>query len=428
MARYLRIIGQMPPRNISPFSIPQSNIPSKIKSVLNQAYLNNPKFYATLYNIQAQESLAKSRKSGYHPRVNLTARYGVEDRDEFGFDENRTEGRVGIEVRYNLFRGGADKASIKQAYEDVNLAKDLRDQACQEIRQNVQIAYNDIRIIGSQLPALENHRNASSKVKTAYKDQFDIGQRTLLDVLDSENEFFQSSRAYISAQYEKLTAQLSVLTEMGQILPVLNVSPNELPSVNQLTDEPIKFDPNSACPTYDINQAMLQYEPREIAKPDTTDTDKDGVYDSIDLCPDTSLNDKVNARGCTLFKNETVSVDIKIPFTTNSAEVQRQYYLEIKKLADFLEKYPETVVEIQGHSSLDGDANYNRKLSEKRAFSVADVLTRTYGVSPNRVRSIGYGEEQPKLNETSSRANAVNRRIEAKVSAEFQQAMKKSKS
>ncbi|MCU4676839.1 TolC family outer membrane protein [Catenovulum sp. 2E275] len=427
IARYIRVVGQLPPNQPKQFSISGSKIPNKIQSALHNAYLNNPKFYATLYNIQAQESLAQMSKSGYHPKINLTARYGIEDRDEFGFEEDRTEGRIAIELSYNLFRGGADKASVKQAYQEVNLAKDLRDQACREIRQNVQIAYNEIRIISTQLPALEQHKNASEKVKKAYKDQFDIGQRTLLDVLDSENEYFQSSRAYLNAGYDKLASELKILTEMGQILTALAVTQNELPSVNQLTNTPIKFDPGSACPAYDINQTIKSYyqQPKAIAITEDKDSDMDGIKDSIDLCPNTPKDEQVNSKGCTQFKNETVSVDIKIPFSSNSATIKQQYYLEIKKLADFMEKYPETVVEIQGHSSLDGDAIYNKQLSEQRAFAVAQVLTTRYGINPTRVRAVGYGIESPKIAEISSRANAINRRIEAQVSTQFKQALKK---
>ena len=88
---------------------------------------------------------------------------------------------------------------------------------------------------------------------------------------------------------------------------------------------------------------------------------------------------------------------------------------EIARLAEFLKEHPTKHVEIQGHASLEGPALYNRKLSEKRAFSVAELLIQQYGIAPNRVTSLGYGIDQPRINEISVRANAANRRIEAVI-------------
>ena len=81
----------------------------------------------------------------------------------------------------------------------------------------------------------------------------------------------------------------------------------------------------------------------------------------------------------------------------------------------FLKNNPDKKVEIQGHASLDGDRKYNRKLSEQRAFAVAQLLIEQFGIAPNRVQSFGYGIDQPRVNEISVRANAANRRIEAVI-------------
>ncbi|XQF92278.1 OmpA family protein [Pseudoalteromonas espejiana] len=145
------------------------------------------------------------------------------------------------------------------------------------------------------------------------------------------------------------------------------------------------------------------------------DDDNDGVPNEQDTCPSTPAATNVDLSGCTLYSEATDSVEIGIPFAADSSQVRPEYIREVEKLAEFLKNNPDKKVEIQGHASLDGDKIYNRKLSEQRAFSVAQMLIEQFDIQTNRVTSFGYGIDQPKVNEISVRANAANRRIEAVI-------------
>ncbi|MEL0655238.1 TolC family outer membrane protein [Pseudoalteromonas issachenkonii] len=440
-ARYLRVVGELPLDDIKQADLDEKNIPISVNQALNIAYKNSPSFYASLYNIEAQKANAKAQKAAFHPNVDLSARYGSQDRDELGQNETRTEARVGIDISYNLYNGGLDNANLEQAYQDINIAKYQRDQSCIDIRQSLQIAYYNVTILEQKLPALDQHRESSTKVKIAYKDQFDIGQRTLLDVLDAENESFQSTRSYIVALYDRQSAILTMLKEMGKLLPALNVMSDKYPTLKELTDDPIVHNAQNICPSYDVattfsRKAFLQKKakqdnaymsvtamPRYLDIPLETDTtgdsftddDGDGVPNEQDTCPSTPLSTNVDLSGCTIYSASTSNIEIGIPFSADSSDVRSQYIQEISRLADFLKENPTKQVEIQGHASLDGDRKYNLKLSEKRAFAVAEILIKQFDVEPKRVKSFGYGIDQPRVDEISVRANAANRRIEAVI-------------
>ncbi|KAA1152802.1 flagellar motor protein MotB [Pseudoalteromonas sp. FUC4] len=440
-ARYLRVVGELPLQEIKQADLDENNIPISVNQALDVAYKNSPSFYASLYNIEAQKANAKAQKAAFHPNVDLSARYGSQDRDELGQNETRTEARVGIDISYNLYNGGLDNANLEQAYQDINIAKYQRDQSCIDIRQSLQIAYYNVTILEQKLPALDQHRESSTKVKIAYKDQFDIGQRTLLDVLDAENESFQSTRSYIVALYDRQSAILTMLKEMGKLLPALNVMSDKYPTLKELTDDPIVHNAQNICPSYDVattfsRKAFLQKKakqdnaymsvtamPRYLDIPLETDTrassftddDGDGVPNEQDTCPSTPLSTNVDLSGCTIYSASTSNIEIGIPFSADSSDVRSQYIQEISRLADFLKENPTKQVEIQGHASLDGDRTYNRKLSEKRAFAVAEILIKQFDIKPKRVKSFGYGIDQPRVNEISVRANAANRRIEAVI-------------
>ncbi|MBH0057321.1 TolC family outer membrane protein [Pseudoalteromonas sp. SWXJZ94C] len=412
-ARYLKIVGELPLPNIKTANLNEDNIPISIGKALDIAYENSPTFYASLYNIEEKKANAKAQKAAFHPNIDLSARYGTQDKDELGLNETRTEARVGIDISYNLYNGGLDNANLKQAYTDINIAKYQRDSSCIDIRQRLQIAYNNLIILEKKLPILDQHRISSSKVKIAYKDQFDIGQRTLLDVLDAENEYFQSNRSYIVTVYERQSSILTMLTEMGKLLPTLHVMSDKYPTLKELTDDPIIRDAENICPSYDVAATLNRI--TFLDKKAKLDDDNDGIINKQDICPSTPSSTNVDLSGCTIYNEGNSKIEIGIPFFADASDVRDEYIQEIEKLAYFLRDNPDKKVEIQGHTSLDGDEDYNRKLSEKRAFSVAEILIKKFNIKPARVKSFGYGIDQPRINEISVKANAANRRIEAVI-------------
>lgn len=253
-AHYLRLVGELPPKTFSQPAIKETLLPATIEDVMGIALQSNPAFHATLRNIQAAKSSIQLQRSQYQPRLNLTARYGARDYDELGNPENRQDSRIGLEFSYNFYNGGRDQSNLKRAHEEINIANDLRYKSCIEIRQSLQITYNESRNLTQKLPILNQHRLSSNTVRTAYKAQFDIGQRTLLDMLNAENEFFQSSRAYTNAKFDQQIAIANTLTGMGQLLSLLNVTRSGLPTLSELGIEPLDVNPEFACPAIDISQ------------------------------------------------------------------------------------------------------------------------------------------------------------------------------
>jgi adhesin transport system outer membrane protein len=127
-------------------------------------------------------------------------------------------------LNWNLFKGGADEARIRQSHEQLYNATDLRDKACRDIRQQTAIAWNDIKKLKEQLGYLEQHQLSTEKARDAYRQQFDIGQRSLLDVLNTENELFEAKRASARARYDLTQAELRVLTQTHSILPSMQLA------------------------------------------------------------------------------------------------------------------------------------------------------------------------------------------------------------
>lgn len=100
-----------------------------------------------------------------------------------------------------------------------------------------------------------------------------------------------------------------------------------------------------------------------------------------------------------------------ILFDVDSSTVTPVLRDDLFKVADSLRKYPDTTVQVVGHTDSDGAASYNQNLSERRANAVADVLMQG-GVSGNRIRAFGRGEDQPVASNLTPEGKRQNRRVE----------------
>ena len=260
-ARYQRLVGDLPPDAMPPVADSFNNVqlPENIVDALNVAYVNSPSFNAAIENVRASMANQDRARSNYHPKLNLHAKTGVDrnidntatyDKDgrSGGYKGNRRDSAVELLLNFNLFRGGSDAARIRQAGEEVNQSKDLREKACRDLRQTLAIAYQDTRSLNEQLGYRERHFLMTGKARDAFRQQFEIGQRTLLDLLDTENEYFASSRALTSTRYDLLVAQARTLAGTGQLLRTLGVVREDLPSPSELGQDRETVDPADMCP------------------------------------------------------------------------------------------------------------------------------------------------------------------------------------
>lgn len=248
-ARYLRIIGMPPPERLPELgaSLVPEALPSTVQDALREAFMANPALNAAVENVLAGQKEIEARRAAFHPRVDIRARQSL-DRNLDGVQGTSRDSIAELVLTYNLSRGGADVARLRQAAEALNEGKDLREKVCRDVRQTLSIAYNDVGRLKEQLGYLDQHQLSSEKAREAYRNQFDIGQRTLLDLLDTENEYFEARRAYVRAVYDLIVAEARALAEMGRLMSVLQVSREEMPTAEELGQERTGIDPASICP------------------------------------------------------------------------------------------------------------------------------------------------------------------------------------
>jgi len=186
----------------------------------------------------------------------------------------------------------------------------------------------------------------------------------------------------------------------------------------------------------------------KIAKVDSNgcpiDTDKDGIPDYLDKCP--SIAGVVSNNGCPEVKKElpkpvvaTSKTDVKkesinvlqtqqqnslfqkalqgILFDSGTDIIKERSYGILNQVVGVLKYNPTYQIEILGHTDMEGSAETNKILSEKRAQRVMKYLI-SRGIDEKRITAIGYGNTQPLTTNNTSRGKALNRRVEFIVSYE----------
>ena len=140
------------------------------------------------------------------------------------------------------------------------------------------------------------------------------------------------------------------------------------------------------------------------------DSDTDGVQDASDRCPNTQPGVAVDEQGCDLFNGVIEGVN----FNSGSADLTTDAQGILSGVVSTLNRFPSVRLAIMAHTDSQGDATANKQLSRQRARSVAVYLVRN-GVSAQRLKAYGFGEDRPIDSNETAEGRGRNRRVEFKA-------------
>ncbi len=394
MARYQRLVGELPPDTLQEVSFFKDGLQQTKSQALEVAYKQNPELLSAIESIVSTEEQVKVKKGSYYPRLDLQARKNIHTSTN---GENSTQAADVLELtaNFNLFNGFSDKAGIEQAAEELNRSQDLRDKACVDTRQTVSIAYNDVHQLKEQLGYRDQHQLAIEKAREAYRKQFDIGQRTLLDLLDTENEYFQARRTYTNAERDMYIAYARTYAGQGELLTRVGAMRGGLPDLGR----PEYLERQNICKAEAASMLVVDKAALLAAAKPLSDT----------LTALKTEPAKVQAAPKVL--GDRVIPDVQ--FETNSAKIKPVSYPVLDNAVTVLKDWGDSPVEVAGHTDQrdTSKADYNQQLSEKRAKAVREYLIKK-GIDANRLSAKGYGYSKPVAENDPKEGNIANRRVE----------------
>jgi len=224
---YRLIVGTTPGVLAQP-KIPDTKlIPATPEEALPIALANSRLLKSAMADIEAAQAQREGARALLHPRLDLELsanKSSLVSRFDVQPDTNRS---AMLRMRYNLFKGNADVARLEETRFQVREAEEVRRRAERQLEQSLRLSWNAYASARERLPFLTKHAEASQLTREAYGKQFSLGQRTLLDLLDTENEAFTASSNLLNGRYVEIFSRFRVLADLSMLLDVIGVPPRD---------------------------------------------------------------------------------------------------------------------------------------------------------------------------------------------------------
>lgn len=159
---------------------------------------------------------------------------------------------------------------------------------------------------------------------------------------------------------------------------------------------------------------------RETGPEDTEDTEDTTEVEDVDEVEETDEPRVIRAEDCppdcpfergAIEDGDSLLAERTIYFEFDSSRVRDEFRDLLRRHAEYLTRYSDVDVRLEGHTDERGSREYNIGLGERRAEAVRDIL-RAYGVSREQMETVSYGEELPAVDESDEEAWEQNRRVE----------------
>ncbi|BCO07741.1 channel protein TolC [Desulfolithobacter dissulfuricans] len=218
---YQAVVGHLPGELIQPPLLDQE-LPADLEKAQAMALREHPSLKSAEADLAARQARARVARSSLLPRIDLEVDRSW--KEEFDDSNSGQDDLVAmVRLRYNLFRGGRDQASRLETSHLVQEARELRNNIRRQIIESIRLSWMAYQSVRERLPFLETRVQASRATARAYTKQWNIGRRTLLDVLDAEAERIDGEQDLVHARYDLIYACCRILNGCGRLVHTLGL-------------------------------------------------------------------------------------------------------------------------------------------------------------------------------------------------------------
>lgn len=219
-ARYVEVTG-IEPKELENRPVPPLDVRGS-EAAATRASENSPTVKIANADIDVAKADLKGSRSGFYPRFDLEVGASA-NRQIDGFTGSNVDAQALLVMRYNLFRGGGDIAREREAFSRLGQSRESLRKARNEAEEQARLSFNALETAKARVTALSRQAEANEATRRGFAEEFDAGERNLLDRLDVENEYYLSKASLTTAAYTKDFAIYRVLAVTGDLLPVLDI-------------------------------------------------------------------------------------------------------------------------------------------------------------------------------------------------------------
>lgn len=184
---------------------------------------NNPRVQEAIADLSAARELIRAARSEAAPTLNAEGRARI-GHDVDGFSGKTTDLQGNLVMRWNIYNGGIKEANIREQQRRADEAHARLFQMTREAEEDVRSAWSRLQNQGRLVGELETQSRIADDLLLSYREQFNVGRRSLLDVLDAQNTRQNVQAQAESARMARLFAQYRVLASANRLIEALGVT------------------------------------------------------------------------------------------------------------------------------------------------------------------------------------------------------------
>lgn len=214
-SNYLAVVGHMPTDLQKP-DPPLAMMPASLEQAIDEAVKLHPTLKSANADLEARQEQREVAAAPFLPIVDLEVDQNWnEDFDEEGKEHNLV---ALVRLRYNLFHGFRDQARRAETAHLISEAREIRNNTQRQVVESMRLSWMAYQAVQDRIKYLEQRVASTTDTAASYTKQFNLGKRTLLDVLDTEAEVIDAKRALVEARYDGLYAQYRILNGLGLLV------------------------------------------------------------------------------------------------------------------------------------------------------------------------------------------------------------------
>ena len=222
ISRFTETVGTEP-EDLEPAVLPADYVePATLDEAIAIAMENNPSVRASSARVDQTGHEIRVARSTYYPRLDVEL-FGNLRRNVDGVSGNDHDLNFRGRTRWNVFNGFGDVAEVRRREQLNNAAVGTFDDERRRVREETRVVWDSLTTSRNQVPPLREHVAAQRRVREAYFGQFNVGRRTLLDLLDSQNELFQAELQLTDAEFEVAVNEFELIFTTGRLLDTLGI-------------------------------------------------------------------------------------------------------------------------------------------------------------------------------------------------------------
>lgn len=318
-----RILGRAlnPSEMIRP-SVDETLLPQTMQKTILYSMQNNPSLLVSDFNIKLAQATHKENYSGYYPSIDIEISKTMTNNISGVAGENERT-RAMAYLNFNIFRGFEDSRSIQKSVSKIHQEVEIKNTLKRRVIEGLSLSWSANTKLKEQLEHLNTYKKFSKQTLDLYSQEYDLGRRSLLDLLSAQNDFIKSKAQIINTEYSLLYSKYRILDSMGILVPSIM---NE----GKVSNKSIIYD----------NVGLTGQTPsNEDSLPILYDRDRDLIVDSMDIC-DNSLNEKMkDIYGCRLIDYKLQQIERYEGFLFNGDSLEHSSKKELEKLIQQLREY-----------------------------------------------------------------------------------------